>query len=345
MSDNRPQITAYCLDWHIATSSAFAELLVKPLAPYADIQFSAWTGQGELPPATDGLTIFCQMPPTEQWLAECVTPIVWIPMADAIYYPPNMKNHPMVRVVAFSDVVEKMAHELNLPVIRLRYFVNPADFPQTSFDGKRVMLYWNRTGLFYKRFVVKLCHALKVDLLIFRSAIDPRIDERNYYELPPKIGDTHIETHATLTSFADYLALLHRANIYIAPRFKEGVGLAFLEAMACGCFVIGYDQVAMNEYIVHGQNGWLLPAVSEHSVWIRRGNWFIYRVLNKLSWKFRGKPTGYPPKLTMIQNWDALADADIARMGANARQSMADGYARWLDSITGYARFVLNWTD
>jgi len=344
MIDNRPIITAYCLSWHIATSSAFTELLVKPLAPYADIRFTEWTGKNDIPPATGDLTIFCQMPPTESWLAECVTPIVWIPMADAMGYPPNMRNHPLVRVVAFSDVVEKMAHDLNLPMLRLRYFVNPENFPRTSFDSERVMLYWNRTGLFYKKFITKLCHALRVDLLIFRSAIDPRIDERKYYELPNTIGETRVETHATLTSFADYLALLHRTNIYIAPRFREGVGLAFLEAMACGCFVIGYDQVAMNEYIVHGQNGWLLPAVSDHNIWIRRGNWFIYRVLNKLSWKFRGKPTGYP-QLTMFQDWQALSDADIATMGANARQTMADGYGQWLGSIEGYARFVLAGKD
>jgi hypothetical protein len=340
MTTPRPRITAYCLDWHITTSSAFMELLVNPLAPYADIRLTAWDGHADLPiPPADEITIFCQLPPTEKWLEACVSPVVWIPMADAIYYPPNIDHHPHVRIVAFSEIAKKTADRLGLPVFPIRYYVNPEKFPPASFDGERVMLYWNRTGLFYRRFLIRLCRVMRINRLIFRSAIDPRVDESAYYELPAHSGITEIETHPTLTSHADYLALLNRANIFIAPRKVEGVGIAFLEAMARGCCVIAYDGVTMNDYIQHGKNGILIPAVSPKRAMAWRVYQVMYRILNKLSWKIRKQPY-LPPFLTMIQDWRELASADIAQLGANARQSMSDGYAQWLQALPQYADFM-----
>lgn len=336
MTNNRPVITAYCLEWHVTISSAFHELLVKPLAPYADIRLTAWDGKSELPtPMPDETVIFCQLPPTQYWLTHYHNPIIWIPMADALYHPANMKNHPSVRVVAFSSVVEKMAMELGLEVIRLMYYPNPDEFIPTTFEGERTMLYWNRTGLFYKAFIMQLCRVLQIDMLIFRSQIDPRIDQSAYYELPKQIGRTRVETHATLTSYEEYQMLLRRTHIFIAPRRIEGVGVAFLEAMASGCCVIAYDDVTMNEYIQHGYNGILFKGADNPISSI------LYRLVNKLSWKIRGKPIPIP-LLTTRQNWRKIQQLDIAQLGANARQSMVDGYKRWIASIPAYAEFVLH---
>lgn len=343
MSNIRPIITAYCLDWHITTSSAFMELLVKPLAPYAEIKLTAWDGKQELPaPQPDEITIFCQLPPTENWLAQYSSPVVWIPMADAIFYPPNMKQHPAVKVVAFSKSVEKMAQDLGLPYLRLQYFVNPDLFPPASFDGERVLLYWNRTGLFHKRFLLRLCKELKVNRLIFRSAIDPRIEKNNYYELPPKIGTITIETHPTLTSYDAYLGLLKQANIFIAPRRVEGVGIALLEAMASGCCVLAYDDITMNEYISHGQNGLLFAVINRDAYRIQQLHHLLYRVLNKFSWKLRNKPMQYP-QLTTFQNWRFVRQADVKQLGENARQTMRDGYKKWVACMNEYAKFLTNW--
>ncbi|PJF26433.1 MAG: hypothetical protein CUN52_15815, partial [Phototrophicales bacterium] len=106
------------------------------------------------------------------------------------------------------------------------------------FDGERVLLYWNRTGLLDKQALLKLCQMLKINRSIFPSKLDPFILQTMYYELPAKIGRMHIHTYPTLTTHDDYLALLSRANIFITPRKVEGVGLTFLEAMASGCCVI-----------------------------------------------------------------------------------------------------------
>jgi glycosyltransferase involved in cell wall biosynthesis len=60
------------------------------------------------------------------------------------------------------------------------------------------------------------------------------------------------------TSREEYLKQMSRANIYIAPRKREGVGLSYIEAIAMGHCIIAYDNVTMNEYIEDGVNGYLI---------------------------------------------------------------------------------------
>ena len=55
----------------------------------------------------------------------------------------------------------------------------------------------------------------------------------------------------------EYADLLGSCGLFAAPRRKEGIGLSFLDAMARGAFVLGYDSPTMNEYIRHAETGWL----------------------------------------------------------------------------------------
>ena len=57
---------------------------------------------------------------------------------------------------------------------------------------------------------------------------------------------------------ADYLARLASCGVVLAPRRKEGIGMAFLEAMAMGKCVVAHDDATMNEYIVDGESGLLV---------------------------------------------------------------------------------------
>jgi Glycosyl transferases group 1 len=57
---------------------------------------------------------------------------------------------------------------------------------------------------------------------------------------------------ASNDSFRDFL---RRANVFIAPRASEGIGIAMLEAMAHGMLVIANDDGVHNEYIANWVNG------------------------------------------------------------------------------------------
>lgn len=53
----------------------------------------------------------------------------------------------------------------------------------------------------------------------------------------------------------DYAEALLQANVFFAPRLYEGIGMAFLEALALGQCVVATDLPTANEYITSGVDG------------------------------------------------------------------------------------------
>jgi glycosyltransferase involved in cell wall biosynthesis len=80
---------------------------------------------------------------------------------------------------------------------------------------------------------------------------------------PTKIPDNlpfTVSTSNWFTRSEDYLECVNAHDIYIAPRYTEGIGMGFLEAMAIGKVVIAHDEPTHNEYIKNDHNGILFNA-------------------------------------------------------------------------------------
>jgi glycosyltransferase involved in cell wall biosynthesis len=58
----------------------------------------------------------------------------------------------------------------------------------------------------------------------------------------------------------DPLPQLHRADVFVHPSFEDGLGLAPLEALACGVPVLVTEQTGMKEFVVPGENGFVTAA-------------------------------------------------------------------------------------
>ncbi len=59
---------------------------------------------------------------------------------------------------------------------------------------------------------------------------------------------------------------MRECTIFALPSRSEGLGCAYLEAMACGKPVIACEGQGIGEIIEHGRNGWLIPVDSVHGM-------------------------------------------------------------------------------
>ncbi len=342
---------AYCLDWHISQSRAFEELLVEPLKSFVDIELVAWDGQSNIPmrhlelEAFRKPVIFCQRPPAPDLLKISDAKLVWIPMWDNValnwssdeWWASLPKK---LRVIAFSEGVAQKARAAGLPTLSLRHYKNPLKFDVVNWKNGRTLFYWNRTGLFGSTFIKKLCDVLDIHDLYFRGTLDPKITLKAAYNLPAKIGRTVVHEVSRFNSQKAYFELLRHCNIYLAPRALEGVGLTFLEAMASGCAVMGYDAPTMNEYITHGVDGFLFSNAATE----RKKASYAQKTKNIFqNWVMGGERMVYPYRMSDSQDWEQLEQMDLEKLGRTARAKQETGFALWEEKSSEYADFILNW--
>lgn len=64
-----------------------------------------------------------------------------------------------------------------------------------------------------------------------------------------------------LSSRLDTREILAALDLFVLPSVQEGLGLAILEAMACGLPVVAFDVGGVSSVVRHGENGLLVPAM------------------------------------------------------------------------------------
>ena len=330
------QVTAYCLDWHTQSSKAFNDLLVEPLQSQVKIKLCSWDGekiQGKY--FSDEVLVFCMLPPPIKLLHSTSSNLVWIPMWDqAQGYDQTWWNSlpKSLRIVAFSSAIYEKAMAAGLPVLRLTYFKDPKSLQYANWEHGRTLFYWNRTGMVDPSFITKLCKYLDINTLLFKPEIDPRIEANKFYELPERIGDTKVVSIKTTATREEFYNLTESANIVLAPRLTEGVGMVFLEALARGCAVLAHDAPTMNEYITSQQNGVLLT--NNYRSVANRLQGVIGRYQNT---------SAAPFLLSDNQPWKRLSRLDYEQLGARARLDHELGYRNWSQKTDAFASFILKW--
>ena len=157
---------------------------------------------------------------------------VFVPMYDnewASYWQWKRIAWSGMGVISFCDKVTEHARRCGVTnILDVRYFPDPSTLPQEIGDPKRVFL-WERGE-------------------ITRSVAEKLFPPSDGYVFDIKRADEFLERDA-------YLGRVAKCGIVIAPRRKEGIGMAFLEAMAMGKCVVANNDATMNEYIKDGENG------------------------------------------------------------------------------------------
>ncbi|MBI4407876.1 MAG: glycosyltransferase [Candidatus Kerfeldbacteria bacterium] len=185
--------------------------------------------------------------------------IMWAPMYDGVRtygksFWLELLTIPMT-ILSFCRTLHAQLQGYGLNTHYFQYWIDPGSLPpQPNYESNRVF-FWQRSDITWQH-VKQLLSQQTIDRCILK--IDPDHDGfKAVYPSDQDIADYHIElVHGTITA-EQYRQLLQRSNIFIAPRYYEGIGMASLEAMGMGMLVIGPDHPTLNEYIQSGTNGWL----------------------------------------------------------------------------------------
>ena len=219
---------------------------------------------------------------------------VFFPMADYYYGitfvdMPIWREYADFRIISFSRKLSDELKARGFDVEYMQYFPKPVEVKDWGDD--RGVWFWQRVTQLN---VHTLLDALK-NFPLRRLHIHKVVDPGEQFILLPSAyqRDFGVSYSCWYETRAEMQKDMDRFAIYFAPRPIEGIGLSYLEAMAHGRCVIAHDDTCANEYIKHGETGYLYDF--------------------------------HEPARTAID----LGPEDVRRVQKNALEYVRSGYGKW----------------
>ena len=245
------------------------------------------------------LLILFQLEYLAAW-ASHFCPVLVFPMHDLTRMTPDayLASLREVEWISFSRALHQRLSGLGLSSRYLQYAPDPDGFPEVSWQQGPQAYFWERMPAeLDDRAVRQTLRALGVESLEVRRLEDA------LFSSGKKTAKEGAER--SWQEREEYLRSLAGFNVYVAPRRHEGIGMAFLEAMAMGMCVVSENQPTANEYILSGQNGILYGGDKEKIYQPRR-----------------------------------VESAEMARMGREARETIRRIHGEWLTKKAEIGRCV-----
>ncbi len=200
----------------------------------------------------DVVVLFQVMPDLERFKQFVQTKkIVFFPMYDAVEHS-DFKFWYLfkdVKIINFSKTLHEKLLSFGLDTHYIQYFPKPIE--KESFSKEKVVYFWQRVSSIHLGMIEKLFSKIRVNKFLVHKALDPA----QQFVFPNKDIEKRIEYSNWYSTKEEMLQALQKANIYMAPRLTEGIGMSFLEAMAMGLCVVANNKPTMNEYIKQGKTG------------------------------------------------------------------------------------------
>ncbi len=225
--------------------------------------------------------------------------LVYIPMYDASLdlTDEQWQSLSNARIVNFSKTLHSKIGNLGLRSLYTQYFPDPDKFKTVTDFSNFCGFFWARRPELPWPIIKKIASKTDWSQFTYHYAPDPPEAVSRYVEFPPEedVQKFRITTSRWFKESSDYDGLVAQANVYFAPRLREGIGLAFIEAMARGQCVVAPYKPTHSEYIVNNDSGLLYdPAAPE-----------------------------------------ALDLSRAAQIGTAARRQVELGYSRWKSDASG----------
>ena len=185
--------------------------------------------------------------------------IIWIPMFDSLYNLNQLNSYFWrsikllnIKIISFCDAITKICLNEKIDVFDIRYFLKTSENINYNFK-KFNILFWDRGELKIKNWL-KYFNKQDIERITVIQRPDPK-KKPSFISDKDKV-DYNIELKQIgYIEKEEYKKYLTSHNVYICPRFREGIGISYLEALSYSMFVLGLDAPTMNEYLNNDKIG------------------------------------------------------------------------------------------
>lgn len=197
--------------------------------------------------------------------------VTWVPMRDDLRYESKRVRKlsgSSIKLINFCREAHSVFIGRGQSSLAVRYWPQPQPAQERTRRKHPRIFLWDR-GQVQWSLLKRLIGEQPIDSVVLRVAPDPKQEA----EMPSDedIQRYRIQVVEGWLEKDDYQALLHGCDVFVAPRWLEGIGMAMLGAMAAGQAVLAPARPTMNEYVVPGRNGWLFDP--EHPAPIDLSDW------------------------------------------------------------------------
>lgn len=169
------------------------------------------------------------------------------------------KDYEELTIISFSKALFQELLHIGYDAKYIQYFPQPQKFREWG-DTKGVF-FWQRVSQLNISNFIAITQHLGYNKIHWHKAPDPGHHIipiasllLNYQSFLKTID---IKESTWFEQKEQLFQQIEKNAFYMAPRFYEGIGMSFLDAMAMGRCVIAHDAPTMNEYIKHKENGLL----------------------------------------------------------------------------------------
>ena len=190
------------------------------------------------------IIICLQVTPSNSMARRLRKPFIYVPMYDAESYNTIRWFRNKLqggKVLCFSEKEAKYLDKIGIETLKVKYY-GPTQDIESGNPNKAFL--WFRGGHYDLLKLVKSLFArFPIDNLLIRSST------ADLKRIPDTLKESKKITIKCIDYVSDpdeYKRLFKDRGIFVAPRLKEGIGMAFLEAMATGKCVVANNDSTMN---------------------------------------------------------------------------------------------------
>ena len=199
--------------------------------------------------------------------------LMWAPMYDALNFRNSFFRSIFwkqisnlgIKVLKFSDKISDNINNEKIDSLKLNYYLEPKIISSLKNQSKLNIFFWDRGRIKLEEWL-NLFNKNDINEILYYPKPDPdrKIDKVNHLNISKKYNLKIMEENFMPKD--EFISIMEKYNVFIAPRKKEGIGISIVEAISRGIYIVGYDDSTMNEYILNNKIGFIFDEQTKDKI-------------------------------------------------------------------------------